>query len=134
MSKMGRLESDCDPNSITIIRKHAPPIKTLKSSAVRDWFLLKFISSTNFQEVCAAQRRGVEIETSKKYAAGGNKQHRIDKNTAKLDDETEELHHERVPLTLGKVLQQARQAKEWTQKDLATVTIYFPLALYGFRF
>lgn len=34
MSKMGRMESDGDPNTVTIIRKHAPPIKTLKTSAV----------------------------------------------------------------------------------------------------
>lgn len=31
------------------------------------------------------------------------------------------MHHDRVSLSLGKVMQQARQAKEWTQKDLATV-------------
>lgn len=39
----------------------------------------------------------------------------------RLDNETEELHHDRVPLSFGKVLQQARQAKKWTQKDLAMV-------------
>jgi len=104
MSKQGRFESDGDPNSITIIRKHQAPIKTLKSAA----------------EINAAQRRGADIETNKKFSAGGNKQHKGDKNTKILDDETEELHHDRVSLTLGKVLQQARQNKEWTQKDLAT--------------
>lgn len=45
------------------------------------------------------------------------------KNTAKLDRETEELHHERVPLEVGKVIQQGRQEKGMTQKDLATVSI-----------
>uniref|UniRef100_A0A915DDQ4 HTH cro/C1-type domain-containing protein n=1 Tax=Ditylenchus dipsaci TaxID=166011 RepID=A0A915DDQ4_9BILA len=104
MSKQGRLESDGDINSVTIIRKHQAPIKTLRSSA----------------EINAAQRRGDAIETNKKHLGGGNRQHKMDKNTAILDDETEELHHERVSLTLGKVLQQSRQAKELTQKDLAT--------------
>ena len=104
MSKQGRLESDGDPNQITIIRKHAPPIKTLRSSA----------------EINAAQRRGDSIETSKKFFGGSNRQHRVDKDTARLDEETEELHHERVSLSLGKTIQQARQAKEWSQKDLAT--------------
>ncbi|KAF6729099.1 Endothelial differentiation-related factor 1-like [Oryzias melastigma] len=53
-------------------------------------------------------------------SAGQNKQHLVTKNTAKLDRETEELHHERVPLEVGKVIQQGRQAKGLTQKDLAT--------------
>uniref|UniRef100_A0A8C3S4I9 Endothelial differentiation related factor 1 n=1 Tax=Chelydra serpentina TaxID=8475 RepID=A0A8C3S4I9_CHESE len=53
-------------------------------------------------------------------AAGQNKQHSITKNTAKLDRETEELHHDRVPLEVGKVIQQGRQSKGLTQKDLAT--------------
>uniref|UniRef100_A0A8B9DVV8 Endothelial differentiation related factor 1 n=1 Tax=Anser cygnoides TaxID=8845 RepID=A0A8B9DVV8_ANSCY len=54
------------------------------------------------------------------WAAGQNKQHFITKNTAKLDRETEELHHDRVPLEVGKVIQQGRQSKGMTQKDLAT--------------
>lgn len=62
-------------------------------------------------------------------AAGQNKQHFITKNTAKLDRETEELHHDRVPLEVGKVIQQGRQSKGMTQKDLATVSIaQHPLA------
>ena len=55
-------------------------------------------------------------------AAGQNKQHVITKNTAKLDRETEELQHQRVPLEVGKVIQQGRQNKGLTQKDLATVS------------
>ena len=43
------------------------------------------------------------------------------KNTAKLDRETEELKHDKIPLDLGKLIQQGRQAKGWSQKDLATV-------------
>ncbi|XP_024907031.1 endothelial differentiation-related factor 1 [Pteropus alecto] len=70
--------------------------------------------------ILAAQRRGEDVETSKKWAAGQNKQHSITKNTAKLDRETEELHHDRVTLEVGKVIQQGRQSKGLTQKDLAT--------------
>ena len=55
-------------------------------------------------------------------AGGQNKQHLASKNTAKLDRETEELHHEHVTLDTAKLIQQARQAKGWTQKDLATVS------------
>lgn len=59
-------------------------------------------------------------------AAGQNKQHSITKNTAKLDRETEELHHDRVTLEVGKVIQQGRQSKGLTQKDLATVSVAAP--------
>lgn len=54
--------------------------------------------------------------------AGTNKQPGTTKNTAKLDRETEELKHEKVPLDLAKLLMQGRQAKGWSQKDLATVS------------
>ncbi|XP_012389904.1 endothelial differentiation-related factor 1-like isoform X1 [Orcinus orca] len=68
----------------------------------------------------AAQRGGEYVEASKKWAAGQNKQHWITKNTAKLDLGTEELHHDRVSLEVGKVIPQGRQSKGLTQKDLAT--------------
>jgi len=54
-------------------------------------------------------------------AAGQNKQHSAAKNVAKLDRETEELHHETVGLDLARLIQQGRQAKSMTQKELATV-------------
>ncbi|KAM4532141.1 endothelial differentiation-related factor 1 homolog isoform 1-T1 [Fundulus diaphanus] len=95
-------ESDWD--TVTVLRKKGPTAAQAKSK----------------QAITAAQRRGEDVETSKKWSAGQNKQHLVTKNTAKLDRETEELHHERVPLEVGKVIQQGRQEKEMTQKDLAT--------------
>ncbi|XP_010831149.1 PREDICTED: endothelial differentiation-related factor 1, partial [Bison bison bison] len=87
--------------------------------------------------ILAAQRRGEDVETSKKWAAGQNKQHSITKNTAKLDRETEELHHDRVTLEVGKVIQQGRQSKGLTQKDLATSGScsgqWRPVALSGLK-
>ncbi|XP_047227897.1 endothelial differentiation-related factor 1 homolog isoform X2 [Girardinichthys multiradiatus] len=77
-------------------------------------------SNSVVRAITAAQRRGEDVETSKKWSAGQNKQHLVTKNTAKLDRETEELHHDRVPLEVGKVIQQGRQEKGMTQKDLAT--------------
>lgn len=56
--------------------------------------------------------------------AGGNKQRHIDKNTANLDDETEELHHETVSADVGRLMQQRRNELEMTQKDLAVVCIF----------
>lgn len=55
--------------------------------------------------------------------AGTNKQHIATKNTAKLDRETEELRHSKISLDVGKLIQQGRQAKGLSQKDLATVSI-----------
>lgn len=52
---------------------------------------------------------------------GTNRQHVATKNTAKLDRETEELKHDKIPLDLGKLIQQGRQNKGLSQKDLATV-------------
>uniref|UniRef100_A0A3Q3MVS0 Endothelial differentiation-related factor 1 n=1 Tax=Labrus bergylta TaxID=56723 RepID=A0A3Q3MVS0_9LABR len=59
----------------------------------------------------------VQVQTG---SAGQNKQHVLTRNTSKLDRETEELHHERVPHEVGKVIQLGRQEKSLTQKDLAT--------------
>ncbi|XP_036974260.1 endothelial differentiation-related factor 1 homolog [Acanthopagrus latus] len=95
-------ESDWD--TVTVLRKKGPTAAQAKSK----------------QAITSAQRRGEDIETTKKWSAGQNKQHLVTKNTAKLDRETEELHHDRVPLEVGKVIQQGRQEKSLTQKDLAT--------------
>ncbi|OON22681.1 DNA-binding helix-turn-helix protein, partial [Opisthorchis viverrini] len=68
----------------------------------------------------AAQRRGDPIETHKRWSAGQNKQRTIDKNTAKLEQETENLHNDLVDMDVGKLIMQARQDKGLTQKELAT--------------
>jgi putative transcription factor len=53
--------------------------------------------------VNAARRRGEAVHTEQKFAAGTNKQHGTQLNTAKLDRETEELKHATVRIreTLG---------------------------------
>ncbi|XP_078478231.1 endothelial differentiation-related factor 1 isoform X3 [Lampetra planeri] len=73
-------ESDWD--TVTVLRKKGPTAAQAKSK----------------QAITSAQRRGEEVETTKKWSAGQNKQHLVTKNTAKLDRETEELHHDRVSL------------------------------------
>lgn len=96
--------AEADWDEVTYLRKRAPKASQLRSQ----------------QAINAAQRSGTAIETSKKFSAGQNKQHAAAKNTAKLDRETEELHHETLGLEVSKLIQQGRQAKEMTQKDLAT--------------
>ena len=51
--------------------------------------------------------------------AGHNKQHGGPSNAVKLDQESEELKHEKLDLQVGKIIQQARNAKGITQVELA---------------
>lgn len=87
----------------TVIGKKAPKASDLKTETA----------------IAAAQRAGIAIDTSKKFAAGNNKQHEGSKNAAALDRETEELHHDRIAVDVARAIQKARIAKEWTQADLA---------------
>lgn len=52
--------------------------------------------------------------------AGTNKQHLPTKNTAKLDRETDELKHKAIDMSVARLIQQGRQAKGLSQKELAT--------------
>lgn len=70
--------------------------------------------------VNAARRRGEAVDTEQKYGAAQNKHVTSTMNTAKLDRETEELKHDKVPMEVGRLIQKGRQDKGWTQKDLAT--------------
>ncbi|KAL5279923.1 EDF1 family protein [Megaselia abdita] len=93
-----------DWDTVTVLRKKAPKASTLKTeSAVNN-----------------ARRTGQAVATEQKYGAGTNKQHIATKNTAKLDRETEELRHSKISLDVGKLIQQGRQSKGLSQKDLAT--------------
>ncbi|PNF33097.1 Endothelial differentiation-related factor 1-like protein [Cryptotermes secundus] len=93
-----------DWETVTILRKKAPKASAMKSE----------------QAINAARRQGVAVDTQSKWGAATNKQHVTTKNTAKLDRETEELKHDKIPLDLGRLIQQGRQAKGWSQKELAT--------------
>jgi len=96
--------SESDWDSVTYLRKKPPKASAMKTQ----------------QAINAAQKQGIPIETSKKYNAATNKHTATTLNTAKLDRETEELHHDKVGLEVSKLIQQSRQAKGLTQKDLAT--------------
>jgi len=89
---------------VTILRKKLPRASAMKSE----------------QAVNAARRTGVSVETQQKFGAASNKQAGTTLNTAKLDGETEELRHASISLDVGKLIQQGRQAKNLSQKDLAT--------------
>jgi len=96
--------ADSDWDTVTVLRKKPQKASQLKSE----------------QAVNKARRTGAQVETSQKYGAASNKQHGTTLNTAKLDRETEELKHSKIPVDVGRLIQQGRQNKGWTQKDLAT--------------
>ncbi|KAM7275638.1 hypothetical protein ACFE04_017504 [Oxalis oulophora] len=102
MSGIGPISQDWEP---VVIRKKAPT-----AAAKRDE-----------KAVNAARRSGAEIETLRKAAAGSNKaaSSKTSLNTKKLDDETENLSHDRVPTDLKKNILQARMDKKLTQSQLA---------------
>ena len=58
---------------------------------------------------------GDAISTEQKYGAGQNKHSVTSMNTAKLDQETEELKHDKVSLDVGKLIMKGRQQKGLTQ-------------------
>nr|CAG4635190.1 EOG090X0ILG [Alona affinis] len=67
-----------------------------------------------------ARRQGVAVETVSKYGAASNKHPTTTLNTAKLDQESEELKHASLSLDVSKLIMKGRQDKGLTQKELAT--------------
>ncbi|EOX92868.1 Multiprotein bridging factor 1B [Theobroma cacao] len=102
MSGVGPISQDWEP---VVIRKKAP-----NAAAKRDE-----------KAVNAARRAGAEVETVKKATAGTNKaaSSSTTLNTRKLDDETENLAHDRISSDLKKNIMQARMDKKMTQAQLA---------------
>merc|ERR1712032_1115732 len=66
-----------------------------------------------------ALRSGGQVETIKKYNAGGNSQRSASGNIGKIDDEDEELSHQKVGTELKKLIIQGRTAKKMSQSALA---------------
>ncbi|XP_062515073.1 endothelial differentiation-related factor 1 homolog [Corticium candelabrum] len=95
-------ESDWD--TVTFLRK-----KPMNAAAAR-----------STKAVTSAQRKGEGVDTTKKFSAATNKQKTASKDTAKLDRETEELHHEKVSMDVGRVIMRVRSEMKMTQKELAT--------------
>ncbi|KAG1662196.1 hypothetical protein FOA52_015822 [Chlamydomonas sp. UWO 241] len=72
------------------------------------------------QAVNAARRTGGEVDTTKKFGAGQNKGGGVaGAAAARIDNETEDFHHEKVSSNLKTQIVQARTAKKMTQAQLA---------------
>ncbi|KAH6764349.1 multiprotein bridging factor 1B [Perilla frutescens var. hirtella] len=98
---MAGIVQDWEP---VVIRKKAPTAAARKDE----------------KAVNAARRAGAEIETVKKSNAATNKaaKNTTTLNTRKLDEETENLAHEKVPSELKRAIMQARMEKKLTQAQL----------------
>ncbi|KAK6196178.1 hypothetical protein SNE40_001452 [Patella caerulea] len=93
-----------DWNEVTYLRKPQPKGQERRATGA----------------VNRALQSGGTVDTKKKFAAATNKHVVTDKNTAKLDRETEELHHDHIDRSVAQLIQQGRQSKGINQKDLAT--------------
>uniref|UniRef100_A0A453EFI2 HTH cro/C1-type domain-containing protein n=8 Tax=Triticeae TaxID=147389 RepID=A0A453EFI2_AEGTS len=102
MSRTGPIAQDWEP---VVVRKKLPNAAAKKDE----------------KAVNAARRAGVDIDIAKKHNAGTNKaaHSTTSLNTKRLDDDTENLAHERVPSDLKKSIMQARTDKKLTQAQLA---------------
>uniref|UniRef100_A0A7S3GJJ8 HTH cro/C1-type domain-containing protein n=1 Tax=Palpitomonas bilix TaxID=652834 RepID=A0A7S3GJJ8_9EUKA len=74
---------------------------------------------TGANEAAKAKRAGADVETHKKLATGNARGKGPLKDARKLDEEDENFAVARVEFSLKQKIQKARQAKGWSQKELA---------------
>lgn len=89
-------------DSVTVLKKRTAPPQNKKTA------------------INKAIQQGESVELQKKFNAATNKHQGTSLNTAKLDAETEKLSHNKVGLETGKLIQQARAAKNWKREEFAT--------------
>lgn len=89
-------------DSVTIIKKKAAPPQNKKTV------------------INKALQSGESVDLQKKFNAATNKHYGTSLNTAKLDAETDKLSHNKVGLETGRLIQQARAAKNWKREEFAT--------------
>ena len=99
---MNPLYGNVDWDSVTVLKKKAPPVQNKKTA------------------INKAIQQGESVDLQKKYNAATNKHQGPSLNTAKLDAETEKLSHNKVGLETGRLIQQARAAKNWKREEFAT--------------
>ncbi|KAI8825305.1 uncharacterized protein EV422DRAFT_518330 [Fimicolochytrium jonesii] len=92
-------------DDVTVIRKRPETSKALKSTSAVN-------SALRTGGTVTSEKKGTPVNLNKAGIDAGK--------AAKIDNETEDFTVERVGLGLAKAIQQARQAKNLTQKDLAT--------------
>jgi len=71
------------------------------------------------QQVKQALQKGQPVEVEKKFNAGKNQQKGGNLNAKRIEENEDEMEIKKVDASLSQRLQQARQTKGWTQKELA---------------
>lgn len=69
------------------------------------------------QDINAARRNNMNIDTVKKQAASQTANASI--NIRKVEGETEDFHHKKVPIDVAKSIEKARLERKLTQEALA---------------
>jgi len=93
----------------------------------QDWETVTFKKKTKQpKNVNQARQTGAPVETSRKFAAGTNKQRggapaakKLEADLVSGDDEPVKVAVKTVTREQAQAIQKARQAKGWTQKELA---------------
>lgn len=90
-------------DSVTVLKKRTAPQQNKKVA------------------VNQAMQKGEAVDLQKKFNAATNRhQGGPSLNTARLDAETEKLSHNKVGMDTGRLIQQARAAKNWKREEFAT--------------
>lgn len=89
-------------DSVTVLKKRQAPVNNKKTA------------------INKAIQQGESVDLQKKFNAATNRHQGTSLNTAKLDAETEKLSHNKVGLDTGRLIQQARAAKNWKREEFAT--------------
>jgi len=76
--------------------------------------------TSNDDAIRIAKQGGEQVDSIKKFNAGKNANRPGPSNSAKLDEDSEELGHNKVGHDLALKIQQARLSQKLTQKELAT--------------
>ncbi|XP_052109315.1 multiprotein-bridging factor 1a [Arachis duranensis] len=130
MSGVGPISQDWEP--VVLNPRIAPIIiiiiiicKLVPDNQFLFYLFFRFLSSSLFEDILAGLGVMIVELLLLFYAdnAGTNKaaSSSTSLNTKRLDDDTENLAHERVPTELKKALMQARMDKKLTQAQLAQI-------------
>ena len=71
-------------------------------------------------QINEARRSGMVLSVDKKYGTSNSKASPEGQRLTKVDRETDIVKPKKIDLNVGKAIQKGRQAKNLTQKDLAT--------------
>ncbi|KAI3381036.1 hypothetical protein SNEBB_004844 [Seison nebaliae] len=84
------------------------------------------------KEIATAQRSG-QLDSNRKFNAGGNTQHNTGMNASKLDNETDVQRHKHVAKDVAQTIAKVRTQLGMTQKELATKCNEKPTVIHSYE-